>query len=184
MNEQQDILLVFQRGSPRTFFCCKRLQYNGMIEKRISSVLERASPILQKLQDDFFIIGASALTLAGIEIGNTGDIDILSSKRDALYLQQIWTDKRVNDHITECDDLFRSTFARYSFGDMDIEVMGDLEINKNNIWQPLKIQDYFLIDIKYIQLKIPTIGEQIRILELFGREKDREKIALITDSET
>lgn len=151
-----------------------------MVE-RIYSVIERASPILKKLQDDFFVIGASALTLSGIEIGTTRDIDILSSRRDALYLQQVWAEKLIKDHVTERDDLFRSTFARYSFGVMDIEVMGDLEINKNKAWQKLKIRDHSVIDLKCVPIKIPTIREQIRILELFGREKDKEKIAFITN---
>lgn len=142
---------------------------------KISHVLERAHPTLEQLEDDYFIIGASALILSGIEI-DTSDIDILVSDRDAIYLQNKWADKIIKNHIRERSDLFRSNFARFHFEELDIEIMGDLNVKNNGIWSPLYIQDYFTLNLGSMQIKLPTIEEQVRIFNLFGREKNIEKV--------
>jgi hypothetical protein len=149
------------------------------LKKKIHSVLNKAYPELKSLHDDYFIIGSSALVLSGIKIDNTSDIDILMSNKDADFLKEVWRGKIIKDHITKRDDLFRSNFTRYFFDNLDVEVMGDLEINKDGQWIPLIIQEYTTFTLKDIEIKTPTLQEQKRIYELFGREKDLEKVKLI-----
>ncbi len=150
------------------------------INTKISTVLQKAYPALKQLQDDYFIIGSSALNLCGTEI-ETADIDILLSRRDSAYLQNTWADKLIKDHVTQNDHLFRSDLSRFNFGELDIEIMPELEVNKNGIWVPLYVQDYFTIDLNGMQIKLPTIEEQKRIFNFFGREKDLKKIKLIEE---
>lgn len=80
---------------------------------------------------------------------------------------------------TKEDDLFRSNFARFKLPLMDIEVMGDLQIKKNDIWQSVCVKEYEEIFIGNLIIKIPTIEEQKRILSLFGREKDLKRILIL-----
>lgn len=80
---------------------------------------------------------------------------------------------------TKEDDLFRSNFARFNLPLMDIEVMGNLQIKKNNIWQSVYVHEYKEVDIGNLIIKIPTIKEQKRILFLFGREKDLKRISIL-----
>ena len=150
------------------------------IKEKIHFTLNEAYPSLKNVKDDYFIIGSSALILSGIEIKNTHDIDILLTDRDVFYLQTEWENRMIKDYITQEDDLFRSTFSRYRFEKMDVETIGNLEVNKNGIWKPLKIEDYTIITLDTIQIKIPTLEEQMRIFNLFGREKDLEKIKLMS----
>ena len=58
---------------------------------------------------------------------------------------------------TKENDLFHSNFARFNLPLMDIEVMGNLQVKKNNIWQPVCVQEYREVSvgkmIEYQQLK-------------------------------
>lgn len=149
------------------------------INEKIVKVVTESYPTLKLLKDDFFVIGSSALILTGIEAGNTSDIDILTSNRDADFLREIWKDKQIKAHTPKRSDLFRSNFSRYKFDILDIEILGELEVNKNNRWEKLIIQEFTTITNKEIQIKIPTLKEQERIFKWFGREKDIIKAELI-----
>lgn len=153
------------------------------IKSKIHSVLGEAYSELKLLQNDFFIIGSAALILSGVGISNTNDIDILVSDKDAGNLKMVWKDRIDRNYITQRDDLFRSDFSRYRFGMLDIEAMGNLEVNKNGTWTPLKVYEFVTYPLNDIQIKMPTIKEQKRILNFFGREKDKEKIKLIEGHE-
>lgn len=107
---------------------------------------------------------------------------MLLSNRDALYLKEVWRDKRINDYQPIQGDLFRSTFSRFDFGTMDIEAMGDLEVNRNGTWTPVKITQFNSIAIEGLTIKIPTLEEQIRVFKMLGRDKDLNKVRLIERS--
>ncbi|MFV0538100.1 MAG: hypothetical protein ACK5M3_12125 [Dysgonomonas sp.] len=151
------------------------------MKERLERTIADIAINLAQTKDDFFIIGASALVLSGIDIENTEDIDILTSKRDALILQELWEDKTVSNHIAKHSNLFRSNFNRYRFQWMDVEVMGGLEINIDGKWTLLTINDYIIHNVGNIEIKIPTLQEQRRIFALFGREKDNQRLKLIDD---
>lgn len=149
------------------------------MKAKILSVLDEAAPALLSLKDDFFMIGASAMILSGVDIKETHDIDILTSFSDSQKLRQDWKDKiEINPTLKE-SHLFRSNFTRYNFNALDIEVMGELEVYKNENWSPLLIQEFEEYQTKHLSIKIPTLREQVRILQLFGREKDLKRIDMI-----
>lgn len=141
--------------------------------------MNQAYPALGQLEDDYFLIGSSALALTGINIASADDIDILTTRKNAEQLKLSWSNLLKANYQPEKKLLFRSNFARFDFGSMDIEVMGDLEVKKINRWMPVVVQDYFLYEKDGYQIKIPTLEEQKRILLLFDRSKDKEKLKLI-----
>jgi hypothetical protein len=151
------------------------------IKEKIFSALKESYPTLKQLKDDFYIIGASALILSGIEIENTSDIDILVTERDAVWLRKEWENKSIN-FIPSNSVLFRSNYSRYEFPDMDIEIIGSLEVNKEGVWKPVIIKDFIIFDTDEFQIKIPTIEEQVRILIFFGRKKDLDRLDLIQNN--
>ncbi|MBB4037511.1 hypothetical protein GGR21_003428 [Dysgonomonas hofstadii] len=153
-----------------------------MIREKIIRTLNEATPGLELLEDDFFVIGASAIILSGIEIGNTNDIDILTSTRDSAKLKKIWNDKIENNPLMKESELFKSDFSRYSFSEMDIEIEGDLLVYKENHWLEVNVHKYVSIEINNLFIKIPTIEEQMRILRLFGREKDMKRLKLMQNT--
>ena len=151
------------------------------IKDKIFSTLKESYPTLKQLKDDFYIIGASALILSGIEIENTSDIDILVSERDAVWLRKEWENKSIN-FIPSNSFLFRSNYSRYEFPNMDIEIIGSLEVKKEGVWKPVIIKDFIIFNTDEFKIKIPTIGEQVRILIFFGRKKDLDRLDLIQNS--
>ncbi len=149
------------------------------IEEKIFYTLEEASHSLLLLKDNFYLIGSAALNLSGFELDKMYDIDILVSDRDADFLREEWGNRLTKEHITSDDKLFSSKFARYKFSVLDIEIMGDLKVNKKGIWERLEITENESIAVGNFEIKIPTLNEQKRIFQLFGREKDKKRIKLI-----
>ena len=146
---------------------------------KITQSLASITVELQEISPDFYVIGASAMILSGIEVGETADIDILTTEMNSCKLQHLLKTYMEISPETKEDDLFRSNFARFKLPLMDIEVMGDLQIKKNDIWQSVCVKEYEEIFIGNLIIKIPTIEEQKRILSLFGREKDLKRILIL-----
>lgn len=149
------------------------------IKDKITQSLASITVELQEISPDFYVIGASAMILSGIEVGETADIDILTTEMNSCKLQHLLKTYMEISPETKADDLFRSNFARFKLPLMDIEVMGDLQIKKNDIWQSVCVKEYKEIFIGNLIIKIPTIEEQKRILSLFGREKDLKRILIL-----
>jgi len=105
------------------------------IKDKITQSLASITVELQEISPDFYVIGASAMILSGIEVGETADIDILTTEMNSCKLQHLLKTYMEISPETKEDDLFRSNFARFKLPLMDIEVMGDLQIKKNDIWQ-------------------------------------------------
>lgn len=149
------------------------------MREKIIKTLHHASDGLKTIDDNLYIIGSSALILSGIDVGETADIDILTTSANSNKLQYLWKDKMEAVPKMKEDDLFTSNFARFNFPLMDIEVMGDLKIWKGDSWLAVSVNEYTTLTFGQLSVRIPTIEEQLRILYLFDREKDRKRIELI-----
>lgn len=149
------------------------------IKEKIHALLKEINKDLTLLNDPFYVIGASALILSGVEADDTFDIDLLTSARDADLLKTIWKDRQLNTYVPADGHQFRSNFGRFGFGDMDVEVMGDLEVCRNEEWIPLKVDEPVKINGDGFEVHVPSLADQKRILHFFGRPKDHQKIRLI-----
>ena len=149
------------------------------IKDKIVQTLASMTAELLEIGPDFYIIGASAMILSDIEIGETSDIDILTTEMNSLKLQCSLKAYMEIAPETKEDGLFASNFARFNLPLMDVEVMGNLQIKKNNVWQFVYVQEYREIFIGDLIIRIPTMEEQKRILSLFGREKDLKRILVL-----
>jgi len=124
------------------------------------------------------LIGSAAARLLGAEV-SVADIDVLVSREDAETLATLWTDRRGTTHAPADDGRFRSQFARFDFPGLPVEVMGGLELNQGGGWQPILPGKLVLAGVHGIAVPVPALDEQIRILESFGRDKDRERAAAL-----
>ncbi len=149
------------------------------IKDKIVQTLASMTAELLEIGPDFYIIGASAMILSDIEIGETSDIDILTTEMNSLKLQCSLKAYMEIAPETKEDGLFSSNFVRFNLPLMDVEVMGNLQIKKNNVWQFVYVQEYREIFIGDLIIRIPTMEEQKRILSLFGREKDLKRILVL-----
>jgi hypothetical protein len=124
------------------------------------------------------LIGSAAARLLGAEVG-VADVDVLVSGADADALAARWGDRRDAAHAPADAERFRSHFARYRFPGLPVEVMGDLELNRGEGWQPVSPGRLMLVGVQGMAVPVPVLDDQLRLLESFGRDKDRERAAAL-----
>lgn len=120
------------------------------------------------------VIGSAAALLAGADVG-VADVDLLVSRVDADALMTLWAERRESIYEPADGERFRSHFARFRFPGMPVEVMGGLELNQGDGWQPVKAGRLTLVGLNGLAVPVPSMEDQIRILESFGREKDLQR---------
>ncbi|MGO4700075.1 hypothetical protein [Dyella sp. 2RAB6] len=145
----------------------------------LEQVVMEALPPLQRLcRDPWQVIGSAAAYLAGAEV-SVADLDLLTSAADAARRADAWRDRLDAGYEPAGAERFRSQFARFRFSGMPVEVMGALELNAGQGWQPVTVGELVLVRIAGLDVPIPSVPEQIRILESFGRPKDLHRAALL-----
>lgn len=147
----------------------------------LEAVLKEAVPLLQiYCRDPWTVIGSAAVSLAGGGV-EVSDLDILTSGEDALALLSVWRYRLDTSHVHAPMEAMRfsSQFARFRFTAMPVEVMGDLHVRKGEQWQPVEVAHVKRVHTADVSVDIPTVAEQIRILELFGRPKDAGRVEIL-----
>ena len=136
--------------------------------------------IAETFVDDWWVVGSAAAALSGCDAVVPADIDILCSVRDADALRQVWAAHIDASFAPRDDDRFRSRFARFVHLPLPLEVMGGLQVNGAGGWSALFVQATRTVKLAGHVVPVPTIAEQIRVLQLFGRDKDLARVAQLT----
>lgn len=123
--------------------------------------------------DPWVVIGSTAAWLAGAEV-TVADVDVLTSVRDARAMIDHWQAHLIGTDAPKDGDRFRSQFARFGFP-VTVEVMGGLELATTGGWKAVCVEAIQPIEIDGVSVPIPTLAEQIRLFESFGRAKDKER---------
>jgi hypothetical protein len=124
------------------------------------------------------LIGSTAALLVGADVG-VADVDVLVSRGDAERLVTLWASLRDDVYEPAGADRFRSHFARFRFPAMPVEIMGGLELDSGDGWQPVRVTQMTVVGVNGMAVPVPSMAEQIRILESFGRDKDRHRASLL-----
>jgi len=136
--------------------------------------------IVPGFRDPWWIIGSAAMALSGIAETVPNDVDVLCSERDAQWLKAAWADHADRAYPPRDDVRFRSCFARFVHLPMPVEVMGGLQVNAGAGWKTLAIAATEHVPVADFEVPVPALREQMRVLRLFGRDKDLAKAALIS----
>ncbi|BDU21108.1 hypothetical protein [Dyella sp. GSA-30] len=145
----------------------------------LQQTLQEALPDLQRLcVDPWVLIGSAAARLVGADVG-VADIDVLTSVADADRLVEHWQARRESLFEPAGAERFRSRFARFRFTGLPLEVMGGLQLHDTREWVPVIAGETMLVAFGGMQIPVPRVVEQIRILESFGRPKDLQRAALL-----
>ena len=59
------------------------------------------------------------------------------------------------------------------------EVMGGLELNRGDGWKPVSAGRLVLAGLNGLAVPMPSVDDQIRILQSFGRDKDLARARLL-----
>jgi hypothetical protein len=145
----------------------------------LREVLAASVPDLQRYcRDPWTLIGSGAAWLAGAKV-TVADLDVLTSTRDAETLTSHWRERLDTTTASAGAERFRSRFARFVFPGLAVEIMGGLEVFGDTGWEPVRIGKTMAVDVAGMRVPIPMVEEQIRILESFGRPKDRQRASLL-----
>ncbi len=137
------------------------------------------APALLSLTEPWSLIGSAAIMIAGADIGDCPDLDILTTGRGAEALEAAWSGRRDTAYAPDRDSLFRSRFSAYDFPAGRVEVMGDLLLKRGEAWASVAIPETVGARLGRLPVRIPAVADQIAMLERFGRPKDLAKAALL-----
>jgi len=114
------------------------------------------------------------MALHGFDPGLIGDVDILTSERDACALGRRL---KCDNQAETDDDLFRSKkFFRLETKGLPLEIMAGLEVRHRDLWQPVRPRTRQNISRSGLSLFVPDLDELVEIFTLFGRRKDLERV--------
>ena len=128
--------------------------------------------------DPWCLIGSAAALLLGAQT-SVADVDVLTSRADADTLMAAWAQQREPAFTPADGGRFRSHFARFHFSGVPVELMGAFELCVDDRWQMVQPGRLVLAGLNGMAVPVPCIDDQIRLLESFGREKDRRRIAAL-----
>lgn len=147
------------------------------LSEPLESTLSDVARIAASLKDDWWIIGSAALALIGVDV-TVADVDLLASRRDALAMSA----ESVPQGRLEGSDRFQSVYRRYALCRVPVEIMGDLHVRVLDQWEPVRLVSRIPVAVRGEVLFIPNATEQLRLLRLFGREKDLSRAAALVQS--
>ncbi len=128
----------------------------------------------------YVIMGSTALPVQGINV-NAEDIDILTDSSGAYRLSTKYHEHIVNPVKYSKNGRFRSHYGQIYFGNHIIDVMGDLEIEVNGIWEKHDhlINKPTVIPIDGVGIPFVNTNDLLRIYRGLARDKDLAKIRAI-----
>lgn len=126
-------------------------------------------------RDPCWLIGSAAAALAGADGFSPADLDLLTSARDAEAFASAHWDSIDDAHVPGDAGRFRSRFARFRFAPMPVEIMGGMEVFRDGRWQAVRIGSRMPCALLGDALWLPSLDEQVRLFESFGRAKDLER---------
>ena len=145
----------------------------------LREVLIASVPDLHRYcRDPWTLIGSGAAWLVGARV-TVADLDVLTSTRDAETLIDHWRMRLDATTSAAGAERFRSRFGRFVFPGLAVEIMGGLEVADEAGWEPVRVGEIMTVDVAGMRVPIPPVEEQIRVLESFGRPKDRQRAALL-----
>ena len=160
-----------------------RIYSNDMKKDKLAAALNIIHKLLNPVTQRWTLIGTTSLYLQGIAV-EPHDIDILCSASDALVISKLLSAYEIPNAHNISRDKLRSVFSNYKINDIDVELMGDLEVKTNNGWVNLlhHINSTEEIIFENRVYKVPSKTDQETIYHLFGREKDQRVLELIRDA--
>lgn len=137
--------------------------------------LVRLGAVMSEARDPWCLIGGAAALLHGADIPRLHDMDVLVSRRDGraivARLGLVPDNKAVSDR-------FRSTcFCTWTSAGIPVEFMADFSVFANGTWLAVRPEPAEIIRIGDAELLLPSLDGLIAMHRLFGRDKDRARIA-------
>jgi len=142
----------------------------------LHAALNAILPVLHNhCREPWWLIGSAALHISGVLDIAVHDVDVMVSDADARRLLAHWRESIDPAFRPERPDLFRSHFGRIRGYALPVEVMGNLELFRDGVWQAVCPADRAVVEWQGLSVAVPGLAAQCAILESFGRAKDIAK---------
>lgn len=141
---------------------------------RLAATLTLIAEAAPDFVDEWWIIGSAAAALAGAQVADVRDVDLLLSERDARDLLQRWKDKPTLA-VTPSAAFRSAVFARFAHAPLPIEMMGGFEMQVRDQWRAVRP----LTRVRHGDLYAPSLAEQVALFEAMGRKKDVARIGAL-----
>ncbi len=139
--------------------------------------LLRLAEDLADCREPWTIFGGAALRLHGVVSGRIRDIDVLLAPVDA---ERMATRHGLPNRARGGTAHFRSRILLHPpLGPTPVELMAGFEVRVAGRWLPVDIRDRLPIRHEGRFLPVATLPELERLLRLFDRPKDRERLRLV-----
>lgn len=146
----------------------------GRWRPRLAETLSLIADVAPAFEDEWWIIGSAAAAACGADIAVVRDVDLLVSEGDARKLRENWAGACARGAAP--DPQFRSaTFMRFDHTPLPVEAFGGFEMLVRGAWRAVAP----LTREARGGVFTPSIAEQIALLEVMGREKDRVRRAAL-----
>ncbi len=120
------------------------------------------------------IFGSAALWLNGVKDIKPHDIDILMSSEEAERTAKFLA--RFQRETPPDSGRFRSLHHRFLIQGTEVDISGDLQIlTDSGEWNDVRVNEILCQE----GVRFASISECLRLLQLFGRENDLEKVKKI-----
>lgn len=155
------------------------------VDPRVTAAVAMLVPrIAACFRDPWWIIGSTAAHLAGAPEIVPHDVDVLASVRDVDAFVARHGEALDRSTVPADGARFRSRFARFTFAPLPVELMGALEVDAGDGWQAVHVAATRWLDCGGYAVPVPSRAEQLRLFELFGRDKDLAKARLLRPDAT
>ena len=149
-----------------------------MLDSELRHTLVMLADALRGARDPWWIISSAAVALHGVAPIMVGDVDVLTSVGDARRLMEKIGIVPVTDGA---NSVFKSTlFARWETPPLVVEIMAGFYVATSKRWTEVSPRTRVPILVDGCSVYVPDRAELAGMLLLFGRQKDLERVRLLT----
>jgi hypothetical protein len=143
----------------------------------LSQTLAMVAEAASAAASDWWIIGSAAVVLHGRDVPRVRDVDLMMSAADAeQFLRRVGGQARP----TGAHDRFRSLiFGLWTEPPVPVEVFGGFALATEHGWREVSLSTRECVKIGGQRLFVPAAEELMRLLKMFGRPKDLERVRIL-----
>ncbi len=145
------------------------------LPKGLADDLSELARLMADVRENWWVIGSTAIVLAGVDGIVPNDIDVLVSAGAARVLAERLDETPL---VMLPHPKFRSeVFFRRQLVFREAEVMGGFDVAGEGGWQTFWPTSRRIVSLSQGVISIPDVEDLKRMCRLFGRAKDMEKLA-------
>lgn len=154
---------------------CRRITRS--MAPKLGQALAMLAAAAAEAADEWWIIGSAAVMLHGGAVGHVKDVDLMMSAPDAKRLLQR---AGVEPEVGTGTERFRSdVFGIWRKPPVPVEVFGGFSVADGAKWRDVALSTREAVTVGDARVYVPERRELVRLLRLFGRPKDIERVRLL-----